>query len=166
MSRCTKKNCPMVGVSADCDLKDCPYRTEADQSKDTIYREDAIEVASRECQEFRGIYSRIEEGINGLPSADTFEITKEALIEAIDNAETVGDVVENIINRPQGTYTNSEENVEWYATEATCNLCGEPWMGTRNFCPNCGARMRPKLQGTHFDSIIIDECAMKGADDE
>ena len=34
------------------------------------------------------------------------------------------------------------------------------------YCWYCGARMRPKLQGTHFDSIIIDECAMKGADDE
>ena len=30
------------------------------------------------------------------------KITKEALIEAIDNAETVGDIVENIIDIPQG----------------------------------------------------------------
>lgn len=58
------------------------------------------------------------------------------------------DMVKKIIadipsaDRPSGTYTNSEENVEWYATEATCNLCGEPWMGARNFCPNCGAKMK------------------------
>ena len=71
-------------------------------SKDIIYKEDAIEVVCRECHEFRGLFSRIEEGINELPSADTFEITKEALIEAIDNAETVGDIVENIIDIPQG----------------------------------------------------------------
>ena len=43
---------------------------------------------------------------------------------------------------PRGTYTNSEGDVEWYATEATCNLCGERWMGARNFCPNCGADMK------------------------
>ena len=35
------------------------------------------------------------------PTIDKFEIAKQALIEAIDNAETVGDVVENIIGRPQ-----------------------------------------------------------------
>ena len=45
-------------------------------------------------------------------------------------------------DRPRGTYTNSEDDVEWYAIEATCNLCGKRWMGARNFCPNCGARMK------------------------
>ena len=35
------------------------------------------------------------------PTIDKFEIAKEALIEAIDNAETAGDFVENIIDRPQ-----------------------------------------------------------------
>ena len=45
-------------------------------------------------------------------------------------------------DRPSGTYTNSESDVEWYTTEATCNLYGEPWMGARNFCPNCGMRMK------------------------
>ena len=47
-----------------------------------------------------------------------------------------------------------------------CNQCGYCGYADMNYCPNCGADMRPKLQGTHFDSIIIDECAMKGAEDE
>lgn len=51
-------------------------------------------------------------------------------------------LVSDATYRPSGTYTNSESDVEWYTTEATCDLCGEPWMGTRNFCPNCGARMK------------------------
>lgn len=45
-------------------------------------------------------------------------------------------------DRPQGTYTDSNDNVEWYAIEATCNSCGESWMGKRNFCPNCGREMK------------------------
>ena len=44
--------------------------------------------------------------------------------------------------RPIGIYTDSETDVEWYTTERTCNSCGEPWMGARNFCPNCGAKMK------------------------
>ena len=39
--------------------------------EDLIKRDDAIKVASRECHELRGIFSRIEKGINSLPSADT-----------------------------------------------------------------------------------------------
>jgi hypothetical protein len=36
---------------------------------DTIYRQAAIEVASRECQEWRGIFARIEDGLKALPPA-------------------------------------------------------------------------------------------------
>ena len=91
-------------------------------SKDTIYREDAIKEIE-ECivkeneaiseypdDTFKynsGLLTAIQ-AVHDLPSADTFEITKEALIEAIDNAETVWDVVENIINRPQGWIPCSE----------------------------------------------------------
>lgn len=126
-------------------------------SKDIIYKEDAIEVACRECHEFRGIFSRIEEGINELPSADTFEITKEALIEAIDNAKTVGDVVKNIINRPQMVSRPQGEwilpsTAEWVSFSKAnfykCSICGKRvnllQMRNYNYCPNCGARMFAK----------------------
>ena len=78
--------------------------------KDVIYREDAIKTMRDTL-----VAAEIPYAVNALfkiPSADTFEITKKTLIEAIDNAETVGDIVENIINRPRGTYTNSEGDVE------------------------------------------------------
>lgn len=43
--------------------------------------------------------------------------------------------------RKKGTYTESGENDEWYCWYATCNECGKEWMGSRNFCPNCGKQM-------------------------
>lgn len=36
---------------------------------DIISRQAAIEIASEECLEFRGMFTRIEERINNLPSA-------------------------------------------------------------------------------------------------
>ena len=50
----------------------------------------------------------------------------------------------------------------WYR----CSECGDGTNTKTKFCPNCGVRMRPRLQGKHFDSIILDECAMKGEDDD
>ena len=72
MSRCTKKNCPMVGVSADCDLKDCLYRTEADQSKDTIYRADAIKATWQEptYTDPLNVLTEVRDRIEAIPSAD------------------------------------------------------------------------------------------------
>jgi len=91
--------------------------------------------------------------------------------------QLVSDV--NEADRPQGEWVPFEYGDErWHK----CTACGvadryieyvERPNGTtgklvaiRNYCPNCGARMRPRLQGKHFDNIIIDEDAMKGADDE
>lgn len=111
-------------------------------AKDTIYREDALQ-ALVECEDIKGYaYRQLEDAIKAIPSAD----------------------------RPQG---------EWIVScdDSICPICGkdeaefiygtEIWygQGKSHFCPNCGARMRPRLQGKHFDSIIIDEDAMKGADD-
>ena len=45
-----------------------------------------------------------------------------------------------------------------------CSLCGTKDTDTWRWCHGCRARMRPRLQGKHFDSIIIDECAMGGAE--
>ena len=38
-------------------------------SRDTIYRQDAIDAVSRGCQEFRGIFAECEKNLNELPSA-------------------------------------------------------------------------------------------------
>ena len=83
------------------------------------------------------------------PTIDKFEIAKEVLIEAIDNAETVGDVVKNIIDRPQGEWVRA---MDGYDMHVKCTSCFKTYdWDTQaqyyNFCPNCG-------------------CRMKGADDE
>ena len=66
-------------------------------------------------------------------------------------------------DRPQGEWETAGEKVRY----KRCPFCkrAKAFEDSR-FCDWCGAKMRPKLQGTHFDSIIIDECAMKGADDD
>lgn len=138
-------------------------------SKDIIYREDAMDaiecvtwyhqnrnkdmVSGANSDEHQAWYKSqdIYEALENVPSADTFEITKEALIEAIDNAKTVGDVVENIIDRPLGEWTHRDS----YWHTAICSNCNkltmfEEWdeeIIEYDFCPNCG-------------------CRMKGADDE
>ena len=54
------------------------------------------------------------------------------------------DVAIEALSQPEretGTYEESRYNEEWYCWYATCNECGAEWMGSRNFCPNCGAKM-------------------------
>lgn len=80
-------------------------------------------------------------------------MNKELAIECIktqrqfvdDLTKEAFDVAINLLKKPErkiGIYTESEENDEWYCWYATCNECGKTWMGSRNFCPNCGANMK------------------------
>ena len=97
-------------------------------SKDIIYREDAIEAMEQRYQDILRIFKRkVKDG------------EKAIALDMIGCIKTLPST-----DRPNGTYTNSDYNVEWYAIEATCNLCGEKWMGSRNFCPNCGANMKKR----------------------
>ena len=112
------------------------------------------------------------------------------------HADDIKDALESVpsSDRPQGEWVTidtevvsvpvywneeqrqSDERGAGILEKCECSVCGwkKNFMGHKklgvnksyNYCPNCGARMRPKLQGTHFDSIIIDECAMKGSDDD
>lgn len=110
---------------------------------DTIYRQDAVEAVCKGCiEEFKTCahhWSCLKlNNINALPSAD----------------------------RPQGEWIPmrvSSGRDSW-----KCSICGRRARGKLENIPycHCGARMRPRLQGKHFDSIIIDESAMKGEDDE
>ena len=58
--------------------------------EDAISRTDALKVASDECQEFRGIYGRIEDGIQKLPSVTPKPIecedaiSREAVLEKLN----------------------------------------------------------------------------------
>ena len=105
-------------------------------SKDIIYREDAIEV----------IHSYWKSELSKMPTVDSEygEVIDGDYNTLLKYNKELSIRIKNIpsADRPQGTYTNSKGNVEWYAIGATCNLCGERWMGSRNYCPNCGAYMK------------------------
>lgn len=137
--------------------------------RDTIYREDAIRAFNKAT---KGIFSdkHLGETIVGqIPSADrpsAMEIESayhEGVRKGIAEAYGAG--------RPQGKWIEIHDASRLCSIlRMQCSVCGDEWLPefARRYiyCPNCGARMRPKLQGKHFDSIIIDEDAMKGSDDE
>lgn len=117
-------------------------------SEDLIKRSDAAEVV------YKALKTPPPKGV----LTDTMSLAI-ALVRDIPSAD-----------RPQGEWVHLKGD-EWL-----CSNCGyvvwtegsweHPLERGKDYCEHCGARMRPKLQGKHFDSIIIDECAMKGADDE
>ena len=82
--------------------------------------------------------------------------------------ECMDELMAMIADRPQGEWV-LQDNKHHIEKTYLCSNCKnfQAWGESEkyNFCPNCGARMRPKLQGKHFDSIIIDE-SWKGADGE
>ena len=73
-----------------------------------------------------------------------------------------------IADRPQAKWvaTVSYQKGQIVYYDYKCSICGHHRDRRMNYCEICGARMRPLLQGKHFDSIIIDESATKGADDD
>ena len=98
--------------------------------------------------------------INEMPTAETTGDMDDAIQEYIKSG-----LMEFDDFRPKGhwivkhieTVPNFLE--EWFY----CSECGEGQLyGMPNFCPNCGADMRPKLIGKHADVTIIDE----GANDD
>ena len=110
-------------------------------SKDTIYREDAIEAIHRE--------ARIVGGSVAIEYADMFQ----DVIKALPSAD-----------RPQGEWIDAEIPLECGGSMPiqVCNLCKTFYPlaytgGGHRFCPNCGARMLAK------DTNVPNK---KGADDE
>ena len=118
-----------------------------DTIEDLIKRSDALEVVYRYCPD--------DDGSCSCADRDLREMLND--MEDIPTAD-----------RPQGEWIEVDD----VSISCRCSVCGweahlyEDDVYGMPYCPNCGARMRPKLQGTHFDSIIIDECAMKGAADD
>ncbi len=81
-------------------------------SKDTIYREDAIE-ALNECTDIKGFkYTQMHNALIEIPSAD----------------------------RLQGEWIDRSGGIE--GAWNYCSVCGEQAIDLYDFCPNCGADMR------------------------
>ena len=95
-------------------------------SKDTIYREDAIEVLAINAPFMSDeAYLKSYDALKSIPSAD----------------------------RPQGewikhehgfwTFVNDRGERDGWLPDYECNLCGSrAWRYATNFCPNCGCRMK------------------------
>lgn len=68
---------------------------------DLINRQAAIEVASKECYELRGVFGQIEEGLNELPTVEAIPIEwinsyTTGLIfsdDYVDNADSIDDYI-------------------------------------------------------------------------
>ena len=91
--------------------------------KDTIYREDAIEVV---------------EELNAISFYELNEHSKEAFAEIRRVLKALPSA-----DRPQGEWIKRKvEGADFYA----CSICGKIvnllQMHSYNFCPNCGARMK------------------------
>lgn len=82
---------------------------------DTIYRQAAIEVASRECQEWRGIFARIEDGLKALPPAQPEQKTGKWILygRGMAGCSQCGMI-----------YNDVYDDDRYF-----------------NFCPNCGTKM-------------------------
>lgn len=95
---------------------------------DLISRQAAIDAVSKGCQELRGVFSRCEENILALPSAQPERKTG----RWIQTEELWTDM-----------YTAKEQGIY------ECSRCGEKVIGKPDwrFCPNCGAEMREGEDG-------------------
>lgn len=104
---------------------------------DLISRKDAIDVASRECHELRGIFSYIEQGLKELPSAQPnikkgkWILKKELEPLPWDSAPLNWD------NYDEDTHS---EWKEFYHC-SNCDWKSGDFKGG-NYCRNCGADMR------------------------
>ena len=83
---------------------------------DLISREEAIDAASKGCEECRGIFGRIKSRINDLPSAEPKK----------------GKWVD-IVEMDSGGYP--------FKVGLCCSVCGAPTLSDDNYCPHCGAKM-------------------------
>lgn len=162
-------------------------------SKDTIYREDAIEAVEElnaisfyELNEHsKEAFIEIRRALKALPSAGRPQLDK-YIVERIGNGNVImsEDTYEDLLDRPQGKWilecdAEGEDDNLYRCSECGCNYSCQEY-DLPNFCPDCGRKM---LKGASADidcfdtckhafSEVCDECykgdkynAVKGADD-
>lgn len=110
---------------------------------DLISRAAAIDAAVEAADEWDGGYSRSREEIITL---------KLRMLPSAQPERPSGKWLSHYDYCKRHGYIPSGMMAFWW-----CDQCEQGVGHTTKFCPHCGARMRPGLQGKHFDSIIIDE---------
>ena len=88
-------------------------------------------------------YHPYSKGVN-IPTSEVLD-----LIET----EPTADVRENV----KGEWIYKNDNIAIPTGYWECSICGKgKLLYEQNFCPNCGADMRSRLQGTEIDGMYID----------
>ena len=134
---------------------------------DLISRQAAIDAVSRGCQEFRGIFAECEKKLNALPPAQPEPcgdaVSRTDVFNAVRGEERGGYVDETVecmlkVMSDLPPVTPERKTGEWKIECKSgevgalnlrykvyeCPFCG--WDNAlvipRNFCPNCGAKMK------------------------
>ena len=42
----------------------------------------------------------------------------------------------------RGVFYRDDDRDEWYTYRNHCVSCGQTWMGSTNYCPNCGLKLK------------------------
>ena len=111
---------------------------------DCISRQAAIDAASYECGELRGVFGRIEERLKALPSAQTeikciakIMLTEEQVQEAFEKAKK--EILAAQPERKKGKWIIVTDS---RGRHAECPYCGEwKYHPQQKFCGECGTQM-------------------------
>ena len=92
------------------------------ENRKTIYLDDAIDVVSKACQEFRGIFGRCKDGLLALPPAPT--VLPRWIVYHIDP------------HHPKN-FSDLMMPGDYYI----CPICGHSNSIATNYCPYCGKKL-------------------------
>lgn len=132
--KCNKKNCPLVGNNENCDIRDCKWRTEDASDNELIRRSDAIKAMEKLIE---------AEGTMDYAEWDFPTSYKQ---ERINQTEACIDQIRYIpaVEPIKGEWIRTELDIGMNYPEIVwkCSECGDYIHIRRNFCGNCGAKMK------------------------
>lgn len=114
---------------------------------DLIYRQAAIDAASCECNELRGVFGRIEERLKALPSAEEESFEWCYTCKEYDQEKHCCHRWTKVIRNTVEELPSAQRTGRWIEDSGNiaCSECHIIWLHRRTaFCPNCGARMEVK----------------------